>query len=143
MNITTRSSPSCWWYSMKARKRRLERPAPSGDFRGQRAGPKRGAYWAAPCLLRAEYTALFRPASSVQTSGHMQRFAGDVRSIVRREESHCRRNLLDLADPPERRDRFDPVAHVAFGHPCGNDAFGGDHAGIDGIDADLARRQFL
>ena len=35
------------------------------------------------------------------------------------------------------------LAHVAFGDAGGVKAFGFDHAGIDGVDADFAGAQFL
>src|SRR5258706_6420803 len=82
-------------------------------------------------------------ALSVQATRHVQRFAGDVGSIIRSKERHRRRDLLDLADPAERGGGFDPLAHVTFGQPCGNHAFGGDHAGVDGVDAELSARQLL
>src|ERR1700739_2521342 len=57
--------------------------------------------------------------------------------------SGARRNIVGLADATERGLRFDPLPEVACDETAGMRAFRFDHAGIDGIDADLARPQFL
>src|SRR5205814_10377514 len=69
----------------------------------------------------------------------VQRFAGDPRRVGRRQEHGRGRDVLRLPDPPQRRLRLDLLAEVTLGDPGGVYASGLDHAGVDRIDADLAR----
>lgn len=70
------------------------------------------------------------------TAGDDQSFAGDPRRIGRSEERGGRRDVVHLADATERSLRFDLFAEVAFMESGSVQAFGDDHAGVDGVDAD-------
>ena len=59
------------------------------------------------------------------------------------EEDRGRSDVLRLADAAERRLRFDLLAEVALGDPGGVHALRLHHAGVDRVDADLARAQLL
>lgn len=70
---------------------------------------------------------------------HVQRLAGDAGRAFGGEEGDDRGDLLDLADAAHRGGGFDPGAQFAFMKARRLHAFGHDHAGIDRVDADLAR----
>jgi len=59
------------------------------------------------------------------------------------EEGHGCGDILGLSDAAEWRFVFDLLLEVAADEACGVDAFGFDHAGVDGVDANLTRAKFL
>src|SRR5262245_6844573 len=80
---------------------------------------------------------------SVEASGNNKRLAGDPRRIGGREERGQARNVLRLPDAAERRRSFDLLAHVAYRDASRVRALRLDHAGVDRVDADSARAEFL
>ena len=66
-------------------------------------------------------------------------FAGQILGIVGRKVYRRGGDIVGLTDTPERRTRFHPLAEIAFVESLRLHAFGFDQAGIDGINANLAR----
>src|SRR5260221_6248376 len=73
----------------------------------------------------------------------MDRLAGDPAGLGRRQEDCHRADIAGLADAAKRRLRLDLLSEVAAGDPRRVHAFGLDHAGVERVDTDLARPQFL
>src|SRR5437016_3771605 len=70
-----------------------------------------------------------------------ERRAGDQAGIVGSEKYHAARDLLGLAEPPERDQRQDVLLQDLLGHRL--DHFGGDVAWADRVDGDARARAFL
>src|SRR5439155_15220695 len=80
---------------------------------------------------------------STQAARDVERFAGHPRRIGRRQKHGGGRDVLRLSDAAKRRLRFDLLAEITAGYPGGMHAFGFDHAGVDRVDADVARPQLF
>ena len=100
--------------------------------RGSIAEQARASRWPTPCPIRLP-----------RAAGDIERFAGDPRRIVRGEEDGGRGDVVRLADPAERRLCSICLRKSLSAMPGGVDALGLDHAGVDRVDADLARPQLL
>src|SRR6266481_5915550 len=72
-----------------------------------------------------------------------QRFACDPGGIVRSKEDCRGRNVVCLSDAAERCLRFKHFPHIAFSVTAGYGSFCYYLAGVDGIDADFSRSEFL
>jgi len=79
---------------------------------------------------------------SVIAAGDEEGFAGDPAGIAGSEERGHRGDVLRLADAAERSICFDLFLEIAAMDASAVQTFGLDHAGVDGIDADLARAEF-
>src|ERR1043166_5219869 len=86
---------------------------------------------------------MFLRSHSVEPSSDVDGLSGDPRRVRRRKEGGDRGDVLGLADAAQRRLRFGLLAHLALGDAGSVDAFGFDHAGIDRVDSNAARAEFL
>src|SRR5262249_12186595 len=102
---------------------------PSDKYQGSFAG------WPAPVPI-------FHKLSPNPTRDD-QRFARDPRRIVGGQKDGGRSDVLCSADPAQRRLRLRVPLEVAADDPRAMGPFRLDHAGIDRIDANLARSQLL
>ena len=70
-------------------------------------------------------------------------FAGDPLGVVGGEEGGDAGDVVHLADAAERGLRDGSLLEVGADEARGVYAFGLDHAGVDGVDADLLRAEFF
>src|SRR5947207_349359 len=89
------------------------------------------------------WTAAVMALQSAVTSSDREGLAGEPCGVRRREENGCRGDVLGLANSSQRRLRLDLFAHVALSDAGGVDTLRLHHAGIDGVDPNSARPQFL
>src|SRR5262249_42118603 len=82
-------------------------------------------------------------SSGPQTAGDIQVPPGDPLRIGRCQKHRSRRDVFRLADAAERSLGFDLLAKVTLCDPGRVKSFGLDHSGVDRIDANLTRAQFL
>src|SRR6266516_7959273 len=80
---------------------------------------------------------------SAVASRNRQGLAGDPCGVRRSEEDGGGGDVLRLPDAAQWRLRLDLFAQVAFGDAGGVDSFCLHHAGIDGVDPNAARPEFL
>ena len=69
--------------------------------------------------------------------------AGDPLRVVGRKESNDGGDVVDPACTAERGLRHKTFLEIRTDEACALSAFGIDDAGIDGVDADLFRTEFL
>src|ERR1022692_5020982 len=80
--------------------------------------------------------------NSTIAAGHEEGSTGDPAGIRRSKKCRHGGDVLRLADAAQRSLRLDLFAEVALSDAGGMDALGLNHAGIDGIDANLPRAKF-
>src|SRR5439155_4090383 len=80
---------------------------------------------------------------STKAAGDDKVFSGDPRRIRGREEHSGWGDVLHLSDAAQGGLRFELLAKITLVQSGGTDAFGLDHAGIDGVDPDVSRPKFL
>src|SRR6266481_6727325 len=78
-----------------------------------------------------------------KTSRNTKRFACDPRGIRGSEKDCGRSDVAGLTNATEWRLRFNAFAKIALIETGCAHAFGFDKAGIDGVDANFARTEFL
>src|SRR5439155_2439319 len=83
------------------------------------------------------------PSPSAETARDTQRFACDPRGIGRSEKDRRRSNVLGLADAAQRCLCFNAFAEIALVEAGCAHSLRFHHAGIDGIDSNFARAEFL
>lgn len=76
-------------------------------------------------------------------AGDANGFTGEIFRVRGSEINSGRRNVIGLADAGPGRLRLDPLAKISFVETGRVNAFGLNHAGIDGVHANLAWAQFL
>src|SRR5437762_10037255 len=69
-------------------------------------------------------------------------FAGNPRGIRGSQEHRCRGNVFRLTDAPQRSLSLDLLAEIAHDDSGRMRAFCLHHAGVDCVDANLARTKF-
>src|ERR1700722_6665064 len=72
-----------------------------------------------------------------------EQLAGDPFGVVGGEEGGDGSDVIDLADAAKRCLRDDTLLEVGAEEACSVYAFGLDHAGVDGVDADLFRAELF
>src|SRR5580658_2395994 len=105
----------------------------------------RGAACCSPTSLGPCADGVWRRANAcgLEAAGDGENFAGHVFGVGRSEIDGSGGDVVGLADEAQRGLRLNKFAEITFHEACGVDAFGLDHPGVDGIDADLARAEFL
>src|ERR1700693_1864977 len=78
-----------------------------------------------------------------EAAADADQLAGDPLGVVGSEEGGDAGNIIHLTDAAERGLRDDSRLEVGPDEACGVYAFGVDHAGIDGVDADLLRAKLI
>src|SRR5882724_7219750 len=79
----------------------------------------------------------------LKAAGDHQGFASHVLGIRGGQVDGGGGDIVDLADAAERCLRNNSLFKISSQKTGGLDAFGDDHAGIDGVDADIACAEFL
>src|SRR5260221_1088443 len=78
-----------------------------------------------------------------QAAAGADKLAGDPLGVARSQKGGDAGNVINLADAAERGLRDSAGLEVGADEACGVYAFGLDHAGGDGVDADLLRAKFV
>src|SRR6266498_357076 len=94
------------------------------------------------CGLRPSASEISLPAPANFPFGDDERLTRDPGRVRRGEEDRGGRDVLRLSDAAERRHRLDLLPEVAVGNARRMHALRLHHAGIDRVDADLARPEF-
>src|SRR5271169_2255430 len=78
-----------------------------------------------------------------EAAAHANQLAGNPLGVVGGEEGSDAGDVVTLADTAERSLRDSPLLEVRTDETCRVRAFGLNHAGVDGVHADLPGAKFL